>query len=667
MNKRRFSAEDFMRFKFVSDPQLSSDGNKILYVSCGMEDEKYLPNIWMYDLKRGTAQQFTFTNSDENPRWSPDCRQIAFNSRRKEKQQLYLMPASGGEAQPLVEFRYGVNQPVWSPCGKKIAFTAPVYPGQDVSDLCDLAESERDKELQKQHKIARRVNKLFYKCDGYPEAGLISDQRNHIFVLDLASRKIGQLTEGNYSVGNPSWSPTSDGLVFSANITDDIGYGLSDSDIWYVDLHTKDCQRLTNSKGPAYDPVFSADGNFIAYLGHRLEYSSATNTRLFISEFKTGEVRDVIPDFDYNLEAIHLADMTLKPSYTGPVWSEDGRFIYFTYAQEGNNHLAKVEVSSGTVTTITSGIMQINGYRISTSQHQAVVQFSNSRQPGEIGIIDLVTGQVEQLTAVNQAILAECYVAEPEEIWIKGDEYDVQGWILKPFDFNPDQQYPLILEVHGGPHCMYTPVFFFEFQLLAAAGFVVLFANPRGSQGYGQQFAADSFNDFGGKDYEELMRAVDYAEKLPFVDSSSMGVTGGSYGGYMTAWIIAHSDRFKAAVAQRGVYNWLSFCGVSDCGTYFSNSEFGYYPWENPDKIWDMSPLKYAKNIKAPLLLIHSESDIRSCMEQADQLYVYLKALKRKVEMLRFPGEGHNLSRSGQPNRRVARLKAIIDWFETHM
>lgn len=276
---------------------------------------------------------------------------------------------------------------------------------------------------------------------------------------------------------------------------------------------------------------------------------------------------------------------------------------------------------------------------------------------------------MKQLTDANKDYLNRVTLSEPEEIqFTTSDGWPIQGWLLRPYGFKEGKKYPFVLEVHGGPHAMYGQTYFHELQLLAAKGYVVLYTNPRGSHGYGQKFVDACRGDYGGKDYRDLMEAVDYALKsYSFIDETRMGVTGGSYGGFMTNWIVSHTNRFKAAVTQRSISNWLSFYGVSDIGFFFTKWEHGYNLLENPEKLWDFSPLKYAKNVETPLLILHGEQDLRCPIEQAEQLFITLKHLKKEVEFVRFPGANHELSRSGEPQLRIERLNHICRWFEKHL
>jgi dipeptidyl aminopeptidase/acylaminoacyl peptidase len=281
----------------------------------------------------------------------------------------------------------------------------------------------------------------------------------------------------------------------------------------------------------------------------------------------------------------------------------------------------------------------------------------------------MTNGEQRQLTNVNEEFLKEVELSKAEPIsWKAPDGWELHGWIMKPIGFEEGNKYPLVLEIHGGPHAMYANTYFHEFQMLAASGFVVLFTNPRGSHGYGQEFVNAVRGDYGGKDYLDIMSAVDYVlETFDFIDENRMGVTGGSYGGFMTNWIVGHTNRFKAAVTQRSISNWLSFYGVSDIGYFFSEWEVEGDLIDNAEKLWNHSPLKYVKNINTPLLILHGERDFRCPIEQAEQLYVALKRQKKPTKFVRFPEANHELSRSGNPKLRVDRLNYIKDWFVEHL
>ncbi len=666
MNKRQFKTEDLMKFKFVMDPQLSQDKAKLVYVVSTPEKEKYLSNLWLRDLASDTEKQFTYGDSDKLPRFSPDCKSVAFVSKRSGKNQLYVMPVDGGEAVPLVQFRYGVNEFVWSPDGSKIAFTATSLTGQTVDDLFKLEEDDRDKEIKEQHDTVRKVDRLKFKLNGLPGAGLLGEKNTHIFVADVKTRCVEQLTEGDRNESTPVWHPNGKGLVFSTNREDDEDANPRIRDLFYISLADKKLEKLTKSTGSFALPQYSSDGKWLAFYGNELEYDSATNTTLYLLNTTTGEMKNLLAKFDQNVGVTAALDMKLGAPIPGPVFTDCNQYIYITTSHHGQTHLHQVSRATGEVVQVTKDSMQINNYSIVSDM--AAVMISGLDYPGDIATIDLESGKVNRLTEINKELLDECFISMPEEFWIKGiDNVDLQGWIQKPYGFKEGEKYPLVINVHGGPHSMFTPCFFYEFQLLNSEGYVMLYINPRGSQGYGQEFADAVRGDYGGGDFADIMSAIDYAETLPYVDKENMGITGGSYGGFMTNWAVGHTNRFKAAVTLRSISNWVSFYGVSDIGYFFGESEVGTTPWGNVSMMWDHSPLKYVEKMKTPLLIIHAEEDIRCPIEQADQLYVFLKRLGKKTEFLRFPKENHELSRSGLPKRRLARLDAIVNWFNDHL
>lgn len=664
VKKRKFVPEDLYHFQFVSDPQISPSCQEVLFVKSRIDEKRegYASNIYLYNIKKQEEVPFTQgAKSDTRPRWSPCGHKIAFISGRKDKKQLYLLPRQGGEAYPLVEFKYGVGDLVWSPDGKKLAFTAQCELEEDVEQLLNL-DSKAD---EKKGKEAIVIDNIKYKADG---VGLAGSKKSHIFVVDAEGGKPVKITEGDYSHSTPVWSPCGGYLAFSSNRTPEPEYSVNISDIWVVAATGGELQQVTDGQGRYYSPAFSWDAKYLAFLGHDNAYMGATLTRLHIRDMISGDVRCLTQAFDYGLGASDGGDMKMGAPTPGPIWEKNSQYLFVNASLKGQTHLFKVDAKTGEVSQLSQGNQQIIGYSIGTCNERAAIVYSDASQPGDLAVLDLVSGQQHRCTSVNDKLLTECYVAPLEEIkFTSVDDWEVQGWIIKPIGFKEGVKYPLVLEIHGGPHSMYASNFFFEFQLLAAAGNVVLYTNPRGSAGYRQEFVNAVRGDYGGKDYEDLMNAVDYACTLPYVDADRLGVTGGSYGGFMTNWIVGHTDRFKAAVTQRSICNWVSFYGVSDIGYFFTEGEIGDSPWGNMDKLLKHSPMSYVEQVDTPLLILHGEQDMRCPIEQGEQFYVFLKRLKKKVQFVRFPGADHNLSRAGHPQQRVERLMRIINWFSDHM
>ncbi|NAP01646.1 prolyl oligopeptidase family serine peptidase, partial [Halomonas sp. MG34] len=346
---------------------------------------------------------------------------------------------------------------------------------------------------------------------------------------------------------------------------------------------------------------------------------------------------------------------------------KDEKSLFFIATDQGSTGLYEVSLDKE-LTTLYEKDNHVFGFSYDQNKEAFVLGISSATNPCDFYYLEK-DGTLTQLTKSNRAFLEEVAIAEPETISVKADDgKEIQGWLLKPYGFTEGKKYPFVLEIHGGPHAMYGQTFFFEMQLLAARGYVVLYTNPRGSHGYGQEFVDACRSDYGGGDYTDLMTSVDYVlDNYSYIDEDRLGVTGGSYGGFMTNWIVGHTNRFKAAVTQRSISNWLSFYGVSDIGFFFTKWEHGLNLLDDPEKLWEISPLKYAENVETPLLILHGELDFRCPVEQGEQLFIALKHLRKEVEFVRFPGANHELSRSGKPAMRQERLNHICRWFELYL
>jgi dipeptidyl aminopeptidase/acylaminoacyl peptidase len=350
-----------------------------------------------------------------------------------------------------------------------------------------------------------------------------------------------------------------------------------------------------------------------------------------------------------------------------PQWTPTGGSIYFISCSNGGSALYKVAARGGTPVQVTPDKIHLQAVALSDDCKTAAGVVSTETMPAEVFAFDPASGEGEQLTFLNKDWTDGLYIQKPKHVRVRSTEKTViDAWILKPPKFNPRRKYPAIVEVHGGPMTQYGYSFFHELQLLAAKGYVVYYSNPRGSLGYGRDFAEAIKDNWGGRDFEDVMAGTDYLESLPYVNSKRIGITGGSYGGFMTNWAVGHTQRYKAAVTQRSVVDMVPFFGSSDVGFLFHH-ELGGHPWENLEGYRKQSPLTYAKKIRTPLLIIHSENDMRCNIEQAENLFATLKVLKRKTEFVRFPAEPHGLSRGGRPDRRLIRLEKILDWFERYL
>jgi dipeptidyl aminopeptidase/acylaminoacyl peptidase len=405
----------------------------------------------------------------------------------------------------------------------------------------------------------------------------------------------------------------------------------------------------------------------VAYLGHERGWTYGARTELLAVPIEGGDSQSLAPSFEDELGNAALSDARDPFSAQPPVWLPDGRSVLSLVSRQGTVEVVRFPLGKKTPQTIVGGDREVAAFTVSRDGARLVAIISDPTHPYEVFSIE--NQQEHRLSTENDALLETVDLAAPEPFQVAStDGESVHGWLLKPAGFSERKKWPLVLEVHGGPETMYAWTFMHEFQVLAARGYAVLYTNPRGSKGYGEAFTARIFADWGNQDAADCMAAVDAASNWRWVDTTRLGVTGGSYGGFMTAWLVGHTDRFRAAVSQRGCYNFVSFYGTSDIGPFFGDYILGGPVYEREALYRDRSPLTYAKHMRTPLLLIHSEQDLRCPIEQAEQLFVQLRRIgKTEVEMVRFPEESHNLSRSGRPDRRIERLERIVGWFDNHM
>lgn len=677
--KRRLTCEDFYALKFVSDVRISPDGSRIAYVLSVVDKEAndYRSHIWMVDSAGGRPRQFTSgPKKDTSPRWSPDGKTLAFVSDRAGKNQIFLIGVDGGEARQLTKARNGASSPVWSPDGESLAFIARTGP-EDEGQTEDAgggagakgaAAGAGAKDEDKKFRDPLVVTRLKYKADG---RGLLDYRKSHIWVIGVDGGPARQLTSGDHGDTDPAWSPDGKFVAFSSNRTED--WDLNNlSDIWVVPVEGGEPRKVTNTTGPCGNPVWSPDGATIAYVGHQNEYRGSTYTRLYTISVAGGEAHNLTASFDHAVGSGVGSDMRSASHNGGPVWSADGSEIYFPAGVGSTCGVYKVAADGGTVDPVLNGAFSLVALSFDAARRRIAYAATDNLTPGDVWSCDLgVAGSAtvplapRRLTQVNDGLLSSVALSAPETIHYRSvDGLEIEGWLMRPVGMQEGKKYPMVLEIHGGPHSAWGHAFFMEFQLLASLGYAVLYTNPRGSGNYGQDFTRTVAGDWGGMDYQDLMAAVDYAlATYDFLDAGRLGVTGGSYGGFMTNWIVGHTDRFIAAVTQRSVVDRLSFYGTSDIGALFGDHHFPGNPWDDTEKVLDRSPLQYVKNINTPLLILHSEQDIRCPIGQAEELFTALRRQKKVVEFVRFPGEGHELSRSGKPGHRVERYRRITDWF----
>ena len=642
--------EDLTRIQFVTDPQLSPDGRRAAFVVTTLSEERdeYLSNIWVVDVAGGAPRRFTAgPRRDLEPRWSPDGSRLAFLSERtaKDKLQLYVMPADGGEATKLTALDNGVSAIAWAPDGARLAF---------VSAVGGYKEPEGEDEKRKS-RPARVITSVKYRFNG---EGFIYDRRPHVFVVSLDGASPTQITDGDFIDADPTWSPDGESLVFAS-----ARHGARDdddaSDLWRVPAKGGTPQRLTATAGPVMLPAFSPDGRTIAFLARAELNAYGRNVQLFTVPADGGQATCVTSALDRSCGALHVR----------PSWSPDGRSLTVAAEDRGDIGLWRVAATgSAAPQRIVGGERVLNGFSASADGRTLAFAASRTVAPAEVFVCGADGGDERRLTDLNRAWVESVALSAPERFRFTRAGFELDVWVMRPAGFGAGQRYPTLLNIHGGPHAQYGHNFFDEFQVYAGAGYAVVYTNPRGSQGYGEAFTQAVVGDWGGGDYADVMAALDEAlARYPFIDPERLGVLGGSYGGYMATQLAGRfSDRFRAICSERAVNNLISEEWSSDIATAF-RSEHGANHLEDPELYASMSPIRYVADIDVPMLLLHSENDLRCPIVQAEELFVTLRLLGKDVTFYRFPGEGHELTRSGSPLHRRMRGEIILDFFTDKM
>ncbi|MDP6453770.1 MAG: S9 family peptidase [SAR202 cluster bacterium] len=665
MSNRGITPEDLCQLRLVGDPQISPDGERVAFTLKTVDSEKnrYQTHLWMADTAGGQTRQFTYGEGpDSAPRWSPDGSAIAFLRTVDQQIQIWAIPSDGGEARQVTRLAEGdVGAPVWSPDGTRLAFT---YQPTHADWTQDAGKEREKKHASSPPKV---ITRLRYRMDG---EGYLQG-RTHIWTCDSQTGEAVQLTDGEFDDRSPAWSPDGAQIAFISNRCDDPDARPYQIDLWLVDAEGDEPREIPAPIGYKGGPSWSPDGNRIAYLGQESgdDPWEPRFSRLWVADLGSDQATCLTRALDRTLGDETISD-AIESGNTTPIWSTDGGTLYFVVSDRGSCHLYGVSSDGqGQPATLIDGDLEVAGFTFSQDSQRFALLVGTQIQPAEVfTAIAPSPTELKPLTHMNSDFLSQATISQPEEVWFKeSDGTDLQGWIMKPTDFDSQQKYPLLLYIHGGPEAQYGNAFFHEFQTHAARGYVLLYTNPRGSTGYSEEFSACIRGNWGGLDYQDVMAAADYAETLPYVDSSRMAVAGGSYGGFMTNWIIGNTDRFACAVTERSVSNMVADFGTVDLpeavdGFWKGNA------WDRPDTLWQQSPLRFVENIHTPVLIIHSEGDLRCPIHHAEQLYVALKLLKRETVFVRYPPEtSHGMSRNGPPDLRIDRLHRISDWLDQHL
>ena len=622
--KRYINAEDLYKFELVADPQVSPDGDQVVYCvsRVNRENEKKYTNLFKAALAEGSSRAFTNgDHTDSMPRWSPNGRRIAFLSNRddEDQTQIYIIPTDGGEARKLTDVKGEFRSLQWSPDGLKILCQ---FRKMD-QEAIDREDDEKKKDLGI---VSRHITRVFFRYDG---EGYLPRERWHICLFDSSSGDMSPLTASPiYDDSSPTWSPDGKNIAFLSNRSSDPDLDPDAVDLFTIPVKGGEPRKINTPLGYKQLPRYSPDGKWLAYLAQEGRGNWWQNVSLCVTPSDGhGQAKNLTDQYDYYVGNATLGDI-IDPPTVAPVWSADSRSIYFQLTRHGNTSLQAIDIDGTNRRGIIEETGAVGAWSMDESNSANAYTFSSAADPGQIFTIDS-DHEIQQVSQVNGHIAKEVALGDMEEIWFDGpDGNRLHGWIVKPPDFDPSKKYPSILEIHGGPYLQYGSIFFHEFHFLASKGYIVYFCNPRGGQGYGEEHAKAIHTQWGTVDYEDLMAWVDYIEEKPYIDRESMGVAGGSYGGYMTTWIIGHTDRFKAAVAQRVVSNTLSFVGSSDVNWVFHDPwGGGQPPWDDFESYWAQSPIAHIGQAKTPTLIIHSEQDMRCDPEQGVQVFVALKRL----------------------------------------
>jgi dipeptidyl aminopeptidase/acylaminoacyl peptidase len=674
--KRPITETDLYSFQWAGNPRISPDGSKIVYtlVKVTVKHDNYETSLWMTPATGGPARQLTSGPHDSSACWSPDGKLLAFlrateKDGKPEPAQVYLLSMEGGEARALTEIPKGAGGPVWSPDGRSLAFRSPTL-AKDFEKKKDDAAPESD---------VRVITRAEYRENG--EGYIDADRPNHIWIVDVpqvaaSPQKARQVTTGEFGESEITWSRDGSKLYFTSDRVKESYYAPPQNAIYEVNAAGGEIRKVAAIDGPIGGLALSPDGRRLVFVGeiNRGEgviQRSYSQPDLFVTTTELGsEPKNLTANYDFDIAGGVGGDQA-PPRGGGeskPFWSADGRHIFAQAAEEGRVNLKRVDSEIGKVEAVTKGDHAIISYSATPDGSKMAMLVSTPTNVGDVFVVNSGSGEMEPVTHVNAELFAKLNLTAPETIWYKSfDGRRIQAWVQKPPDFQAGKKYPLILDIHGGPHSAYGYVFDHEFQWMAAKGYVVLYPNPRGSTSYGQEFGNIIQYAYPGDDFKDLMAGVDELIARGWVDPEKLGVTGGSGGGVLTNWVIGHTDRFKAAVSQRSIADWAGFWYTADFSE-FTPMWFRGAPWEQEADFKARSPITYIQNVHTPLMLIEGESDLRTPpADGGEQMFRALKYLKRTAVMVRFPGESHELSRSGKPVHRVERLENIVAWFDKYL
>ncbi|MGX9290628.1 S9 family peptidase [Bacillus sp. A015] len=651
--KKLITAEDITKIVSVSHPVYSPDGKRAVFTKVTVNEKKddYNIHLWVRDEETEELSQWTFEDGKHHhPVWSKDGKQLAFILQKpKDVPQLALIQSQGGGVRILTNIPYGVSHPVFSPDGSLI------YAAVSLKQT----ESVHDEKKEERDDFAPAVyDELTYKADG---RGFLDGRLTQIVQVDVRSGEVEPVTSQQHHHINHVVSPCGKWLAY-IQTNPQTPYI---SDVCLLSLEDGTSNKMTQSTG-AYSTVsFSPNGGSLLYIGHEREFQNATFPSLWLYDLKEKKAIQLSEMLDMYVGNCMAGDSVMGEANQLPQWTKDSQGFYALVSDQGSTGIYYFSIE-GLAYPVRLEAEHITNFSLHPNESKLLLSRLSPVTPSELYELTLGETSLKQITFEHDTFLKEHVLSVPEPFSLQSKEGDdVHGWFMKPSQMEDGKKYPLILEIHGGPHAMYGHTYFHEFQMLAAEGYAIVYVNPHGSHGYGQMFTDRVRGSYGDVDYEDVMLAVDHVlESYDFLDETRLGVTGGSYGGFMTNWIVGQTDRFRAAVTQRSISNWISFYGISDIGYFFTRWQIDGDIYDSADKLWDRSPLKYVNQVNTPLLILHSDEDYRCPVDQAEQLFVALKELGKDTRLVKFPKASHDLSRSGHPAQRIQRLSFIQEWFK---
>ncbi|MDX1517085.1 MAG: S9 family peptidase [Woeseiaceae bacterium] len=648
-----FKPADVFQLEYALDPQISPDGRRVAYLRQSMDvmTDQAVSNVWIVDVDgSGHRPLVSGTDNVTSPRWSPSGDRLAYvASAGPRGAELFVRWMDSGQTALLTNLPNAPGSVSWSPDGELIALQMFVE-----SRGLELAAPPPKPDGAVWADPVRVISDLPYRVDG---AGYLRSGHTHLFVIPASGGTPRQLTAGDFDHTGPmSWSPDGTSILYSANRISDPNTDPQESEIWRINVRTGEQTQLTDRDGPDYAPAYSPNGRRIAYLGFDDRNLSSHQVELYVAGSDGGDAVSLTADLDRSVQDFG--------------WRGSDELI-ISYDDHGKRKLARLSLRGALrdivddVGSASTGRPYTNGsFSVAPNGNIAYTRGSPVR-PSEVGVVR-AGGSARSVTALNDDLFAIRKAADVEEIVWKSSvgDYDIQGWIVKPPGFDAERVYPLILEIHGGPFTAYGPHFSPEIQLYAAAGYVVLYSNPRGSTSYGQKFVDEIHHNYPSRDYDDLMSGVDAMLERGYIDETQLFVTGGSGGGVLTSWIVGKTDRFRAAVVQKPVINWGSFALTADFSAFFTRYWFSALPWEDPEQYWRRSPLSLVGNVTTPTMLITGEQDFRTPMGESEQYYQALKLRGIDTALVRVPERSHNLV--GRPSHLIAKAANILGWFERY-